>query len=53
MPKGVEHFRAWWLVVGMCGVNLPLMPKGVEHVILPALAPLRIGCEPTSDAERR
>ena len=30
MPKGVEHRRPRWELIG-CQVSFPVMPKGVEH----------------------
>ena len=45
---------AWIGKVTVEDVNLPLMPKGVEHdQFLEADAAVLVGGEPTSDAERR
>ena len=54
MPKGVEHSRSE--VSGheqISGVRIPMMPKGVEHIVFSGHNLLDTICENSDDAERR
>ena len=52
MPQGVEHEERLGLIVRSEEVRIPLMPQGVEHLIIQSCI-LRSQCEDSIDAARR